>query len=323
MKVALDIIIVNWNSGTLLHNCLESIVTANRDTFELRRVVVIDNNSSDGSAEGLEYADLPLLVIHNPENRGFAVACNQGAAGSKADYLLFLNPDTRLFSNSLSEPLLFMEQPENSHIGICGIKLTDELGNPTTSCARFPTLKIFFGRITGLSRLFPEFFPEHLMSYQELFHCLEVDQIIGAFFLVRRSVYEKNEGFDERFFMYFEEVDFSLRVKRKGYSSYYLSHVSAYHKGNGSTGQIKATRLFYSLRSRIQYGFKHYSYWERILLMIITLIFEPVIRILLSIKRFSLAELKETMIGYSKILSYLLIGGLSENIRQKKFTRKD
>lgn len=323
MKVDLDIIIVNWNSGTLLHNCLESIVTANRDTFELRRVVVIDNNSSDGSAEGLEYADLPVLVIHNPENRGFAVACNQGAAGSKADYLLFLNPDTRLFSNSLSEPLLFMEQQENSHIGICGLKLTDELGNPTTSCARFPTMKIFFGKITGLSRVFPKLFPEHLMSSQELLYSLEVDQIIGAFFIVRRSVYEKLEGFDERFFMYFEEVDFSLRAKRKGYLSYYLSHVSAYHKGHGSTGQIKPTRLFYSLRSRIQYGFKHYSYWESIILMVITLIFEPITRILLSLKRFSLADFKETMIGYGKVLSYLIRGGLSENIGQKKITRKN
>jgi len=319
----LDIIIVNWNTGKLLRDCLESILITNRQGFGISRVVVVDNASSDGSAEGLEELDLPLVVVHNTDNRGFATACNQGALGSKADYLLFLNPDTQLFSNSLSEPLLFMEQPENSHIGICGLKLTDEVGNPTTSCARFPTLTIFFGRITGLSRLFPNFFPEHLMSSQELFHSLEVDQIIGAFFLVRRSVYEGIEGFDERFFMYFEEVDFSLRAKRKGYLSYYLSHVSAYHKGNGSTGQIKPSRLFYSLKSRIQYGFKHYSYWESIILVLISIIFEPVTRILLSIKRFSLADFKETMIGYGKLLSYLIRGGLIENIRQKQSIRKN
>jgi GT2 family glycosyltransferase len=319
----LDIIIVNWNTGKLLRDCLESILIANRQGFAINRVVVVDNASSDGSAQGLGKLDLPLIVVNNGENRGFAAACNQGALGSKADYLLFLNPDTRLFSNSLSEPLLFMEQPENRHIGICGLKLTDELGNPTTSCARFPTLKIFLGRITGLSRLFPKKFPEHLMSSQELLHSLEVDQIIGAFFLVRRSVYEKVEGFDERFFMYFEEVDFSFRAKRKGYLSYYLSHVSAYHKGNGSTGQIKSTRLFYSLRSRIQYGFKHYSYWEGIILILITLIVEPVTRILLSIKRFSLADFNETMIGYGKVFSCLIRGGLSENIGQKKSIRKN
>ena len=317
MKVTLDIIIVNWNSKGQLHDCLKSIVTASRDGFELSRVVVVDNASSDSSAEGLEYIDLPLTLIRNAENRGFAAACNQGAVASQADYLLFLNPDTRLFFNSLSEPLAFMEQLKNAYIGICGLKLIDDTGNMTTSCARFPTLGIFFGKMTGLSKIFPKLFVEHLMSSTELIYSLEVDQVIGAFFLVRRYVYEENEGFDERFFMYFEEVDFSLRAKLKGYSSYYLSHVSAYHRGGGSTEQVKATRLFYSLRSRIQYAFKHYSYLEALLLMMLTLFFELFARIVLSVKLRSLSNLKETNEGYKNLFIYLLKGGICENIRQK------
>lgn len=317
MNATLDIIIVNWNSGVQLRNCLESIITTNRKNFELNRIVVVDNNSSDGSAEGLEELNLPLRVIRNVENRGFAAACNQGAVGSDADYLLFLNPDTRLFSNSLSEPLFFMEQPENGHIGICGLRLVDDKGNMTTSCARFPTLKIFFGKIIGLSRLLPKLFPDHFILDSELTDSSEVDQIIGAFFLVRSHVYEENKGFDERFFMYFEEVDFSLRARQNGHSSYYLYQVSAYHKGGGTTEQVKAARLFYSLKSRIQYGWKHYAPFEAFILMILTLFFEPIARIILAVKRQSLSNLQETYEGYKKLYTCLGSGGVHESFRQK------
>ena len=91
MATSIDIIIVNWNSGEQLRKCLESIVFCNKDSYELNQIVVVDNASSDESMDKLNVFDLPLSVIANAENRGFAVACNQGARGSEADYLLFLN----------------------------------------------------------------------------------------------------------------------------------------------------------------------------------------------------------------------------------------
>src|SRR5258706_863937 len=308
---SLDIIIVNWNTGTLLRDCLKSIFEARAESFILRRVVVVDNNSADGSANGLEgfaeqlarggipldeKARLPLdkgglqgvrgdctslapspapllvqgegtsflketrSVLRNDANRGFAVACNQGAAGTQADYLLFLNPDTRMFPDSVARPLSFLEQEENARFGICGVRHVDDSGAFSTSCARFPTLRIFFGQMTGLSRLFPNGFPLHLMRESECMESREVDQVIGAFFLVRRSLFETLGGFDPRFFVYFEEVDFSLRARQEGFRSYYLATTTAYHKGGGSSQQAKAARLFYSLRSRLLYGFKHYSF---------------------------------------------------------------
>jgi GT2 family glycosyltransferase len=316
-KVLLDIIIVNWNAGKQLHDCLESIVTAKQDNFELNKVVVVDNASSDGSDIDIEANDfnLPLKVIRNSENRGFAAACNQGAAGSDADYLLFLNPDTRLFTDSLSKPLAFMEQAESTNIGICGIKLIDESGNVTSCCSRFPSLKIIFGKVTGLSQILPNIFPSHLMLPQELFISSEVEQVIGAFFLVRRSVYIENNGFDERFFVYFEEVDFSLRAKQAGYSSYYYSEATAYHKGGGCSEQIKSTRLFYSLRSRLQYGLKHYSLLENVALIILTLIVEFVSRSFLSLKTKSYSQFLEVVDAYKKVFVYFLRGGLNENYR--------
>jgi len=114
MRPVLDIVIVNWNSGIQLRRCLESVTRANQHDLALRRVTVVDNASSDHSAEGLEDLPLPLAVIRNPTNRGFAAACNQAALSSPATYLLFLNPDTILETDSLAVPVAFLEQPANA-----------------------------------------------------------------------------------------------------------------------------------------------------------------------------------------------------------------
>src|SRR5688500_15461224 len=100
---SVHVVIVNWNSGAQLKECLQSFAAVANDDVALARITVVDNASADGSAEGLE-TTLPLTVIRNRENRGFAAACNQGAAGADAEYLLFLNPDTRLMAGSLELP---------------------------------------------------------------------------------------------------------------------------------------------------------------------------------------------------------------------------
>ena len=303
MIPSLDIIIVNWNTGTLLRDCLGSISQARTAGFRLERVVVVDNNSADASADALEgLSEQPISVLRNDVNQGFAAACNQGAAGTQADYLLFLNPDTRVFSDSLWRPLEFLEQKQNSKFGICGVRHVDDSGAFSTSCARFPTLGIFFGQMTGLSMLFPTWFPSHLMLESECLESREVDQIIGAFFLVRRTLFETLLGFDPRFFVYFEEVDFSLRARQAGFRSYYLASSTAYHKGGGSSQQAKAARLFYSLRSRLLYGFKHYSFLEAFALALLTVSIEMAARLLAALGSLSLSKLVETVQGYSALL---------------------
>jgi len=299
---SLDIIIVNWNTGTLLRDCLGSISQARTAGFRLERVVVVDNDSADGSTDGLEHlSEQPISFLRNDVNQGFAAACNQGAAGTQADYLLFLNPDTRVFSDSLRHPLEFLEQKQNSTFGICGVRHVDDSGAFSTSCARFPTLRIFFGQMTGLSRLLPTWFPSHLMLEAECLESREVDQIIGAFFLVRRTLFEALGGFDPRFFVYFEEVDFSLRAVQAGFRSYYLAATTVYHKGGGSSQQAKATRLFYSLRSRLLYGFKHYSFLDAFALALLTLTIEMAARLLAALGSLSLSKLVETVQGYSAL----------------------
>jgi N-acetylglucosaminyl-diphospho-decaprenol L-rhamnosyltransferase len=294
----LDIVIVNWNSGIQLKKCLESIATTRQDNYRLDRVVVVDNASADGSTEKLGNLGIRLVVIRNETNRGFAAACNQGVKGSDADYLLFLNPDTRLFEDSLDKPITFMEYPSNRKIGIVGIQLIDEHGHITRTCTRLPSPRQFFAQIIGFDRIAPRLFQSHFMREWDHKESREVDHVMGAFFLIRRRLFEELGGFDERFFVYLEDLDLSYRAHRAGWHSFYIAEVKAYHKGGGTSEQIKSVRLFYSLRSRIFYSYKHFGPASATSLTLGTLFLEPLIRSIWSLVRFALRELLETMQAY-------------------------
>ena len=305
-----DIIIVNWNAGQQLCVCLESIMAANTEGFELRRVVVVDNASTDRSLDGLEHLSLPLTIIRNATNRGFSAACNQGAKGSDADYLLFLNPDTRLFSDSLNKPIAFMEQAENQQIGIVGIQLINDAIHISRTCCRFPSPQTFFVKMCGLDYIFPKHFSSHFMTDWDHNKNREVDHVIGAFFLVRQPLFKELNGFDEQFFVYLEDLDFSVRASRRGWRSYYFSEVQAFHKGGGTSEQVKATRLFYSLRSRILYGYKHFNKGIAIVLMMGTLLIEPVTRVVYALYSRSFLQFQETVKGYALLWRSFCQGGV-------------
>lgn len=297
----LDIIIVNWNAGPWLRGCLETIVTTARTGFVLERVVVVDNDSRDGSADGLESLPLPLTLIRNPENRGFAVACNQGAAGSRADVLLFLNPDTRLQEHSLTQPLAYLAAPGHADVGLVGIQLVDTDGTVSRCCARFPTPGRLLAQSLGLDRLLPRLFHPHFMVEWDHRSTRVVDQVIGAFLMIRRSAFQALEGFDERFFVYFDDVDLALRARRHGWATVFLADARAVHAGGGTTDRIKATRLFYGLRSRIQFAFKHFGRSGGWLVTGAALLAEPLARLGLALVRRSPVQAGEVLRGYAKL----------------------
>jgi N-acetylglucosaminyl-diphospho-decaprenol L-rhamnosyltransferase len=303
----LDIVIVNWNTGKALAHCLESIRGACHEGFQLLRVCVVDNASTDNSLDDIEDFTLPCVVHRNPSNRGFAAACNDGARGSSADYLLFLNPDTRLTPTSLFAPISFMEEPENQRVGICGLPLLDDSGQPGTCCAAFPSVLLLCAESCGLNRLFPRRFRSYPDGPRGVERHISVDQVIGAFFFVRATAFQTLGGFDDRFFMYYEEVDFSLRALTRGYTSCVLFDTFAYHSGGVSSNHVKDLRLFYSLRSKLQYAHKHFSAGGQLLVGMFTLLLEPGVRGLHGVCTTSDGSITTTIRGYSLLLRALLV----------------
>ena len=315
MTPTLDIIIVNWNAGPALRECLWSIRDSKRDGFTLANVVVVDNASVDGSAKNLRDLDIPLCLVENVENRGFAAACNQGACNSEADYLLFLNPDARLFDDTLAKSVDFMSASVNSSVGILGVQLIDDTGRVSRTCARFFTLTHFLNRMVGLNALLPSvFFDGPCLEWDHL-ESRKVDHVIGAYFFVRNCLFKTLSGFDERFFVYLEDIDFSLRAKLAGFTSYFLASAQCYHRGGGTSEQIKPRRLYYSLQSRILYGFKNFEPLKGWAVLLATLFVEPLSRVAQALGRASLRRVAETVEGYW--LLWRAIPRLLRTARQK------
>jgi GT2 family glycosyltransferase len=304
---SVDVVIVNWNTGGRLRACLRSIERSDRSVLPVHRVVVVDNASHDGSALGLGLpSPLRLTTLHNGRNLGFAAACNQGAAYCSSTYLLFLNPDAELYPDTLRIVGEFMGSPEAAQVGICGGRMLDESGGPGISCSRFPTLTSYIGGMTGLDRVLPALFrPRHLRP-AELRGSRVVDQVIGAFSLVRSSLFGDLGGFDERFFLYLEDVDLAMRARRQGWLSYYLSEARVRHIGNVSSDQIRGRRLGYSLCSRSLFAFRHWPGWKARLLIVLTLSVELTARTTRAALRGSREELRDTASGYRDYLSWLL-----------------
>src|ERR1044072_7505578 len=161
-RASVHVVIVNWNSGAQLRECLRSFAAVAADAVTAR-VTVVDNASQDGSCESLE-APVPLAIVRNADNRGFGAACSRGAAGWDAEFLLFLNPDTRLMPGSFAEPVRYLQARENEKVGIVGIQLADADGHVARNTARAPTAWSMAGNSIGLDRLMPHVFPPHFAT---------------------------------------------------------------------------------------------------------------------------------------------------------------
>ncbi len=277
---SIAIVTVNWNSGDLLRHCVESLPAAITPDFVLEKMVIVDNASTDDSANVLKAQGVPLTVLRNTENRGFAFACNQGAALAQADYLLFLNPDTRLLGDSLAPALGFMEDPANARVGILGIRLIGDTGEPQRSCAREPTPGRIMAQAVGLDRICPGLFPPHFMSEWDHADTRPVEQVMGAFLIIRRSLFEFLGGFDDRFFVYFDDVDLCLRARQAGWSVVHFAGAQAFHRGGGTTDRVRDRRLFYALHSRILFARKHFHPLPAAVVTAVTLTVEPMVRLL-------------------------------------------
>jgi GT2 family glycosyltransferase len=290
----LSIVIVNWNGGELIGQCLDSLASAPSPSLA-REVIVVDNASTDGSLAACRRPG--VTVIENGQNLGFGAACNIGARHARAPILLFLNPDCVVAPGSIERCLAEMRDPG---IGVCGIALTDERGAIWRSCARFPTTSAFVRRVFGLHVLSARF-NDGPMTDWDHGQDADVDHVIGAFYMMRRDVFARLEGFDERFFVYLEDLDLSLRVRRAGLRVRFLAAPPSFHVGGGASRKVKARRVFYATRSRILFAYKHFPAWKAHAHLALTLVVEPLMRLVMALLQRSADAASETLSGFAMV----------------------
>jgi len=302
MNPNLDILVVNWNSGDHLKRCVESVLTSSASAYTLGKVIIVDNGSTDGSTESIEFIDQSVLVVRNQRNLGFGVACNIGADLVSSEYLLFLNPDVVLTKDALDTSIEFMSRDSSKQVGICGIKMHNAAGVVHRSCGRVPKAINFISRATGLCRVSSRYFPDVTLDEFDHESSMYVPHVIGAFYLMRRTVFQDAGGFDSRFFVYLEDLDLSIRVGSLGWGCFYLSAAHATHVGGGTSANAKAAALFYSIRSRLIYSRKHFSTLGALGVFVATLTIEPLARLGQALFLLNAQQARDSWFAYQCLL---------------------
>jgi GT2 family glycosyltransferase len=233
-NVDVSIIIVNWNTKELLADCIRSIIER---TENLKyKIIVVENNSIDGSAEMIRSQFPYVNLIESKMNLGFAKGNNRALAEVLGKYILYMNPDTELKTNAIYGIANFLDT--YLEYGAAGCKILNSDGSIQFTCARtFPSPFRQFCSLSMLNRLFPqsEFFSTVEMTYWDHSNSREIDCLSGAFMMVRKTLVDKLHGFDENLFMYAEDVDLCFRIKRMGGKIYYLAKEEIYHfEGSGT-----------------------------------------------------------------------------------------
>ncbi|MDZ7738630.1 MAG: glycosyltransferase [Bacteroidales bacterium] len=276
-------------------------------------VIVVDNNSTDGSAAMINNKFPGVILIKNSSNAGFGAANNQALKIAGGENILFLNPDTVLQETTISGCLAFMDK--HPEAGAAGVKMIDGKGRFLPESKRgLPTPKTAFYRISGLYKIFPrsEKFNSYYMGHLPEIDVQEIEVLTGAFFLTRREVLEETGHFDESFFMYGEDIDLSYRILNKGYKIYYLPEPSIIHYKGESTARGTLNYILHFYKAMIIFNRKHFA-GNRIKLfswMINMAIFSRgAISYLKSLARTLVLPAADFLVFY---LSYIFVSGLWE-----------
>jgi GT2 family glycosyltransferase len=251
------VIIVSTNQGHWLRRCLTSVFE--RSGHVSLDLVVVDNGGEDGAAELVE-RDVPAARVIRCPNHGFAHANNRALRTCHARYVLFLNPDTELLEGTLAE--LVDELDHRADVGAAGVRQLSADGTLYPSMRNFPSISRALGDAVGLERLRnrPSWLGEREVDPSRYEAEFESDWTIGSFLLVRREALEGAGSFDERFFIYSEEVDLCLRLRRAGWKLLYLPSVTILHHiqtgrlARGSDPRFARQNAF----SQLQYGRKNF-----------------------------------------------------------------
>ncbi|MBV1924351.1 MAG: glycosyltransferase family 2 protein [Flavobacteriaceae bacterium] len=240
----LSVVILNYNVRYFLEQCIrsvqKSIITLDAE------IIVIDNDSSDDSCQMVKEIFPEILLIENKDNVGFSKANNQAVKEAKGEYVCILNPDTAVSEHTFISALKHAETIND--LGALGVYLMDGTGAFLPESKRnLPTPKASLLKLLGIGR---DYYANHISKEERG----KVDILVGAFMLLKRSVYNEVNGFDEDYFMYGEDIDFSYKITKAGYSNHYMGDVTVMHYKGESTQKDKAyfdrfygaMKIFYS-----------------------------------------------------------------------------
>lgn len=254
--IDLSIVIVNWNAGQYLAQCLESIRSS---SAHLRiETVVVDNASTDNALEGIERQFPEAVFIHNPSNVGFARANNVGFEKCNGRSILLLNPDSVICDNALSRMLDVLDS--HQEYGAVGCKILNGSGEidfnggrSTPTIAREITSRL---RLSKLARGWPPA-SSTLMEHWDHSTSRQVEVLSGACMMARRKVLELVGGMDPHFFLYGEDVDYCVRMRKAGFKIYYCADATIVHYGAKSTTPVEGAMKLEGVKSLRYFYRKH------------------------------------------------------------------
>lgn len=259
--VDISVIIVSWNVADYLRHCLDSLrAEAARHASPSIEVVVVDNDSTDGTVEMARDAFPEARLIVNSVNVGFTRANNQGISVASGRFILLLNPDTEVLPGAMEAMVAYLDA--HPQVGSLGPELLNSDGSHQSSRRRFPTLATAFVESTILQSYLPN------SRLLKRYYCLdlpagqtqEVDWLVGACLIVRREAVENVGLLDEGYFMYSEELDWCYRIKKAGWKVVYLPEARVVHHYARSSSQVLPSQHIYFQSSKCRYFGKYHGW---------------------------------------------------------------
>jgi GT2 family glycosyltransferase len=265
---SLTVLIVNYESKISLEKCVKSF---NKYlSLDNIKIIIVDNNSSDNVFDGIfdSVANVDIIILN--DNLGFAKANNYVASRITSKYILFLNPDTILFENCILPIIDFMEM--HPEAGACGpVLLNKDLSYQTSTGFKmgllFEIAEAFF--FMHLLRIIQK---QIYFRKRNILQPIKVSWLSGAFMLIRKNVFEDVGGFDEDYFLNYEDIDLCKKLEEKGYFNYYFPNLKCVHTGLSSQSKDFQRLVINRYQSRLLYARKHYNFLARLFIRIIHII---------------------------------------------------
>lgn len=257
--MSLSVIIVSWNVKEKLKKNLDALFKSEGDFgFE---VFVVDNDSKDGSVKMVKNNFPEVKLIANKENLGFSKANNQAIKQAKGDFILLLNPDMQVQEDTLDKMIKWMK--ENKQASVTGCKLVNEKGEIVSHVRRFPRFLDQLAIVLKLPHIFPGVLNKYLIKDFDYSKESKVDSIRGSFFMIRREMIENIGGLDERYFIWFEEVDYCKQVYQNGGEVWYAPFATCVdHVGQSFSQVNRMTTQRYFRDSMLKYFKKWHPAWQ-------------------------------------------------------------